>query len=86
MKKRFTYGQMEDKNFILFFASDLLEELSKKRDSLFSFGGQIPPMKNSDVILEITNLTPLGKEVIGSWFVGLKQNLKYLHQMKIENL
>jgi hypothetical protein len=75
---------MENDEFLKDLAKDLITELERKSDSYFSFGGNQEPMKNSDVLKEIRLLTPLGKEIIRNWLLGVKRNLDYLHRARLK--
>jgi len=72
------YAHMTESTLLLTLAKDLREELKKKPNSFFSFGTH--KMKNSKVLKEIEELTPLGKEIVGNWFMGVKKNLDFLHR------
>jgi len=78
------YSHMRDNELLIELAKELLIELRKNQSSLFSFGSDTQPMKNSDVIKEIESLSPLGKEIIGNWFAGVKRNLDYLHRARLK--
>lgn len=79
----FEFGKMTAAELLLHMASDLITELEKTPDEEFSFEKDTTPMKNTDMVKEIKNLTPLGKEIIANWFMGVQRNLEYLHADKI---
>jgi CheY-like chemotaxis protein len=79
------YAFMKENDLLIDLASDLLEELEANKNDSFSFGSDHLPMKNSDVINEIKSLSPLGKEVLGNWFGGIKMNLDFLHNEHIKS-
>lgn len=80
------YSKMEASELLLHLAMDLIKELKEKPDELFSFGGDIDPVKNSELVKEVEALTPHGKEVLGYWFGGVKSHLNFLHKEKLKNL
>ena len=79
------FAFMSNRDLLLEISKDLVEELKLKSEDYFSFGGNDEPLKNAILIEEILKLTPLGKEIIGNWLVGVKSNLKYLHNKQLKN-
>ena len=84
--KKPDYSKMEVSELLLRLAEDLIKELKEKPDRLFSFGGDIDPVKNSELVKEVETLTPRGKEVLGYWFGGVRSHLNFLHKEKLKNI
>ncbi len=84
------YAFMNDKEFINHLSSYLVNDLSsmENQEELMSFTSDSAPITISDLILNIKNLTPLGKEYLGTWFSSLQHSLRiYERQLnKLKNL
>jgi len=74
---------MKKNELIRLIASDLVKDLQNNNQDEFIFGDN-KRLKCSEVIKEINRLSPLGNEIIYSWFVGIKQNLDYLNRLKFQ--
>jgi len=87
-KPRFAF--MNNKDFILKISSDLIEDLSsmENQDELLSFSSDSEPIRISELITNILDLTPLGKEYLGNWFFAQRRSIKvYERQLKkLKNL
>jgi CheY-like chemotaxis protein len=78
------YANLNDGELLLSMANDLLVELRKNETGYFSFGSGTEPIKNAKLINEIEKLTPLGKEILGNWFKGVKRHLEYLNRQRLK--
>jgi len=77
------FAFLEDTDFLKLLASELIQELKTEMHEPFSFGSDTIPIDNQKLIEEVAALTPLGKEILGNWFRGMRLHLNYLHNKQI---
>jgi CheY-like chemotaxis protein len=79
------FANMTRDEFILFFAKELIDELESDKDALFWLGGDSIPIKKSELLTEIKNLTHIGLECVGNYLEAQCKIRLYLEN-KLEML
>ncbi len=70
-------------DLILNLTEELRKDLAENSEELFVLGDI--EIKNSELLKNIENLTPLGKDFIKTWFNGILRHKKHLEKERQEN-